>query len=92
MVLHFIHILIEKFQLNNPGPALFSGDLYIGSRHDLGSSEYYTGLLDKLGIYIGALDAKGVKKVMTEGVKGQLFAVTTQNRLSTTWGELKLRE
>lgn len=82
----------DVFELNATGPASFSGDLYIGSRCDLGSAEFYLGLLDELAIYIGALDANGIKKVMTEGVKGQLLAVTTRYKLSTTWGELKLEE
>ena len=81
----------DVFQVNAPGPASFSGDLYIGSRCDLGSAEFYTGLLDELAIYIGVLDANGVKKVMTEGVKGQLLAVNAKDKLSTTWASLKLK-
>ncbi len=82
----------DVFEINSTGPASFSGDLYVGSRCDLGSTEFYLGLLDELAIYTGALDADGVKKAMAEGVMGQLLAVTTKYKLSTTWSELKLEE
>lgn len=80
------------FQLKNVGPASFSGNLFIGSRHDLSSKEFYNGFLDELAIYNGALTPDSVKKIMNEGVKGQLFGVSMLDKLSTTWGDLKLEE
>ena len=79
------------FELKAGAARTFSGVFYIGSRHDLGSNEYYAGILDELGVYAGALDQKAVKKVMTEGVQGQLLAVAPAGKLALTWGNLKTR-
>lgn len=79
------------FELKAGGPRTFIGTFYIGSRHDLGSNEYYAGLLDELGVYAGVLDQKTVKKIMTEGVKGQLLAVEPSDKLASIWGRMKNR-
>ena len=81
----------EEAELKAGGPKTFTGVFYIGSRHDLGSNEYYAGLLDELGVYAGVLEQKAVQKTMTEGVLGQLLAVAPKGKLALTWGNIKTR-
>jgi hypothetical protein len=81
----------EAFNLKAGGATTFSGTLYVGSRHDLGSSEYYAGLLDELGIYAGVLTQDEVKNVMTGGVAGQLLAVSPHDKLTSTWSSIKAK-
>jgi len=77
------------FELQVGAPRVFSGTFYIGSRHDSSTAEYYEGLLDELAVYAGVLSQEDVARVMTEGVLGQLFAVSPHNRLSSVWGAIK---
>ena len=77
------------FDLKAGGGNTFGGMFYVGSRHDLGSSEYYEGLLDELGVYAGVLTQKEVADIMGGGVLGQLLAVSPHNNLSSTWGSVK---
>lgn len=77
------------FNLKAGGPRTFGGTFYVGSRHELGSNEYYEGLLDELGVYAGVLTQNEVKDIMTGGVLGQLLAVSPHNNLSSTWGSIK---
>ena len=77
------------FDLDAGGPRTFTGTLYIASRHDLGTSEYYLGLLDELGIYAGVLSQEQIQDIMEAGVLGDLLAVSPQDKLGSTWGEIK---
>ena len=77
------------FELKAGAPRTFGGTFYIGSRHDLGTSEYYDGLLDELGVYAGVLSQEQIAEIMTGGVLGQLLAVSPHNGLSSTWGLIK---
>ena len=77
------------FELQGGGTRTFSSTVYIGSRHDLGSSEYYQGLVDELAIYAGVLTKEQVGEVMLNGVLGNLMAVSPQDKLTTVWGEAK---
>jgi len=79
------------FELKAGGPRTFGGTFYIGSRHELGTSEYYEGLLDELGVYAGVLTQKEVAEIMTGGVLGQLLAVSPHDRLGSTWGSIKAK-
>lgn len=69
---------------------VFGGPLYVGSRHALGSNEYYLGLVDELAIYAEVLDEKAINQIMTEGVQGQ-FAVEPVDKLALTWGSIKTK-
>ena len=77
------------FELNAGAPRTFNGTIYIGSRHDLSTSEYYEGLLDELGVYADVLTQDQVVDVMTNGVMGNLIAVSSQSKLATTWADVK---
>lgn len=79
----------KAFELKGSGPGSYSGTLYVGSRHDLSSNEFYTGLLDELAIYAGALTQDKVKDIMKNGVQGQLLAVSPKSKLGYTWGLIK---
>ena len=79
------------FELEAGTPRTFSGTLYIGSRHNLGTAEFYEGLLDELGIYAGVLSQEKVVEIMTEGILGQLFAVSPHGRFGSTWGSIKAK-
>ena len=68
----------------------FVGPLYVGSRHALGSNEYYLGLVDELALYAEVLNEKTINQIMTEGVQGQ-FAVDSVGKLALTWGSIKTR-
>lgn len=81
----------SAFELKAGAPRMFTGTLYIASRHDLGSNEHYAGLLDELAIYSGVLDQKKVKEIMKLGVLGQLASVESAGKLPIIWGELKKR-
>jgi hypothetical protein len=74
----------------NGAKKTFAGPLYVGSRHDLGSNEYYGGLLDELALYADVLDEKTINQIMEEGVQGQ-FAVESAGKLALTWGSIKTR-
>jgi hypothetical protein len=67
------------------------GTLYVGSRHDLTSNEYYAGLLDELAIYNGVLTQGKVEEIMTGGVVGQLLAVSPYGKLASTWSSIKAK-
>ncbi len=77
------------FELKAGGGNTFGGTFYVASRHDLGSNEFYAGLLDELGVYAGALTQKEVAEIMTGGVLGQLLAVSPHNKLASTWSSIK---
>jgi hypothetical protein len=77
------------FDLQAGASRTFGGAFYIGSRHDLSTSEYYEGLLDELGVYAGVLSQDQVAEIMTGGVLGQLLAVSPLDGLSSTWGSIK---
>jgi len=79
------------FELKAGAPRTFGGTFYVGSRCDLGTSEYYDGLLDELGVYAGVLTQGEVAEIMTGGVLGQLLAVSPHNRLGSTWGLIKAK-
>ncbi len=79
----------DVFELQAGAPKTFTGTVYIGSRHDLASSEYFLGLLDELGIYADVLTQEQVQDIMEAGVLGDLLAVSPHNRLGSTWGEIK---
>ena len=76
------------FEHKAGGPSTFTGTLYVGSRHDLGSNEYYAGLLDELAIYAGVLDEKKIEEIINEGVLNQ-FAVEPAGKLALTLGSIK---
>lgn len=79
----------DAFELKAGGPRVFGGTFYVGSRYNLGTSEYYEGLLDELGVYTGVLTQAKVAEIMTGGVLGQLLAISPHSRLASTWGLLK---
>lgn len=79
------------FNLKAGGARTFTGALYVGSRCDLGSNEYYAGLLDELAIYSGALTQDKVKEIMTGGVMGQFLAVSPHGKLASTWSSIKAK-
>lgn len=81
----------DVFELNAGSSKVFTGTLYVGSRHDLGSNEFYLGLLDELAIYQGALTQEQVQDIMEAGVLGDLLAVSPHDRLGSTWGEIKAK-
>ncbi len=81
----------EVFELQAGAPTTFTGTMYIGSRHDLGTAEYYLGLLDELGIYQGVLTEEQVQSIMEAGVLGDLLAVSPHDRLGSTWGAIKAK-
>jgi len=79
----------DVFQLKGAGPGAYSGAFYVGSRCDLGSKEYYNGLVDELAVYSGALTKDKVNEIMKGGVTGQLLAVSPRSKLAYTWGFIK---
>lgn len=79
----------DVFELAAGSSKVFTGTVYVGSRHDLGSNEFYLGLLDELGIYQGALTQEQVQDIMEAGVLGDLLAVSPHDRLGSMWGEIK---
>ena len=60
-------------------------DLRIG--HRLGSTHYFNGLMDEVGIFEGALDENEIEKSMA-GLKG-FSSVEPIGKLSTCWGSIK---
>jgi len=81
----------EVFDLAAGAPTIFTGTVYIGSRHDFGSAESYLGLLDELGIYLGVLTQDQILDIMEAGILGDLLAVSPQDRLGSMWGEIKTK-
>jgi hypothetical protein len=79
------------FNLKAGGARTFTGILYVGSRCDLTSNEYYAGLLDELAIYNGVLTQGKVEEIMTGGVVGQLLAVSPHGKLASTWSSIKAK-
>lgn len=81
----------DVFELQAGVPKTFTGTIYIGSRHDLGSAEFYLGLLDELAMYAGVLTQDQVQDIMEAGVLGDLLAVSPHDRLGSTWGKIKAK-
>ena len=79
----------NAFDLAAAGARTFTGTLYIGSRHDLSTAEFYMGLLDELAIFPVALTHEQVVEIMTGGVTGELLAVSPHSKLGSTWGAIK---
>lgn len=77
------------FQIKAAGPGTYRGNLYIGSRHDLGTNEYFKGWLDEVGVFAGVLTKNEIAQIMKAGVMGNLLSVTPGNSLSSTWGNIK---
>ncbi|MGQ9610867.1 MAG: hypothetical protein ACUVWN_16345 [bacterium] len=78
------------FQIKAAGPGTYKGNLYIGSRHELGTNEYFKGLLDEIGIFAGVLAKNEIVQIMNTGVQGNLLSVSPKyNSLSNTWGNIK---
>jgi len=74
------------FQIKASGPATYSGNLFVGSRHDFSSNECFKGWLDEVGVFAGVLSKDKVKQIMNGGVNGQLLSVSGQGKLGSTWG------
>jgi len=81
----------SAFELKAGAAKTFTGTLYIASRHDLGSNEFYAGLLDELGIFGGVLAEKDIKDIMEAGVLGDLSAVSPNGKLAFSWGGIKAK-
>lgn len=78
------------FQIKAAGPGTYKGNLYIGSRHELGSNEYFKGLLDEIGVFAGVLAQNEIVQIMNTGVQGNLLSVSPKyNSLVNTWGNIK---
>ncbi len=77
------------FQIKAAGPGTYRGNLYIGSRHDLGTNEYFKGWLDEIGVFAGVLTKNEIIQIMNTGVKGDLLSVSSGYSLDTTWGNIK---
>jgi len=60
-------------------------DLRVG--HRLGSTHYFNGLMDEVGIFEGALDENEIEKSMA-GLK-KFSSVESIGKLSTCWGAIK---
>lgn len=79
----------DASQIKATGPGTYRGNLYIGSRHDLGTKEFFKGWLDEVGIFAGVLSKDKIKQIMNNGVTGQLLSVSNQGKLGWTWGAIK---
>ncbi len=51
----------------------------------------YSGAVDEVAIFSKALSEDEINKIMSEGLKNTVTAVTSQSKLAVTWGDVKKR-